>query len=92
MYDELILWIKENLILQNNNSYRFDKSIFKKMQYYNQDKEFIEKFNITYKYNNTYKTFIKLLRHLLYNYHLKLMYTVNYINSSYEIIYYIHIN
>lgn len=88
MYEKLILWIKENWI-EDNDIYTFEKSIYKKMQYFNQDKTFIETFNITSRYNNTYKSFIKILRQLLNNYNITLNYNIHYIYSTYEMIYFI---
>lgn len=92
MYDYLIKWIHDNLLLQNDLSYRLDKTLFKKMQYKNEDIIFMDVIDLKNRYNKTYKSFIKILRQTLNKYNIKLKYTINYIYSTYDIVYYIYIN
>lgn len=92
MPDYLIKWIHDNLILQNDMGYRFDKTLFKKMQYNNEDIIFMDIYDVKNKYTKTYKSFIKILRQTLNKYNIKLKYTINYIYSTYDIVYYIYLN
>ena len=91
MCDELKEWINNNLSSENDTIYKFDKTIFKRLQYNNKDKLFMDIYDTKKKYNNTYKSFIKIMRQALNKNNIKIKYEINYIYSTYDIIYYIHL-
>lgn len=76
--EEIVKWIKENLTYENN-IYKIDINLYKKLQYN----------NLLIIDSSNYKYFIKKIRYLLKTYDIKMKYVIKYIYSTYEIIYYI---
>lgn len=79
--EEIVKWIREHLIYENN-LYKIDINLYKKLQYH----------NLLIIHSSNYKSFIKKIRNLLNNNDIKMKYVIKYIYSTYEIIYYIDLD
>jgi len=98
-YNYISTFIKENFIVENNE-YKCDTYIFKRLMLKNKIYE-LQEYLIDKYYNSkrnyprnmtTYRGFNVVLRQLCNNLNIKYRYHIQYIHSTYNIIYYITLN